>query len=74
MFSLFQVQKVIECGTINVADEELAQKIKKKCTVHEIKWYITFFKMWNFYRYVLKTSNPSGNSFPPGHSHGTPCI
>lgn len=45
MFSLFQVQKVIECGTINVADEELAQKIKKKCTVHEIKWYITFFKM-----------------------------
>lgn len=45
MFSLFQVQKVIECGTINVADEELAQKIKKKCTVHEIKWYITFFKL-----------------------------
>lgn len=43
MFSLFQVQKVIECGTINVADEELAQKIKKNAQYMKLSGILHFF-------------------------------
>lgn len=42
MFSLFQVQQVLECGTTNVADEEFAQKIKNNAQYMKLSGILHF--------------------------------